>query len=148
MIVNQHYVELMTFRIGNQLFGIDIESIKEINCHLRIVPAPLPDPAVLGVINLRGDVLTVVDLGNMLKIPRRRDSVSTDKFIVLRCDEERIALAVEKLEDVTSVSRDQIQPLPSNFRTSRPEAYKGLVKTEAEVLLIIDADAMTSPAAC
>lgn len=148
MIANHYHYELMTFRIGTQLFGIDIESIKEINCHLKIVPAPLPDPTVLGVINLRGDVLTVVDLGNTLKIPRSRNSATTDKFIVLRCDEERIALAVEKLEDVTSISRDQIQPLPSNFRSNRPEAYKGLVKMENEVLLIIDAEAMTSPAAC
>jgi purine-binding chemotaxis protein CheW len=145
MQANYTKLELMTFRIGGQLFGIDIESIKEINCHLKIVPAPLLDPSVLGVINLRGDVLAVIDLGATLSVPGRRRNVPVDKFIVLRSDEERLALAVEKLEDVVTVFIDEIQPLPSNFRSDRSSAYKGLVKTGSEVLLILDAVAISSP---
>lgn len=132
-------VELMTFRVGRQLLGIHIDAIKEINCHQRVAAAPVPNPCVLGVLNLRGDVFTVLDLGRLIGLASNRTKPS-DKFIVLRTTEEHLALAVDRLEDVMTVPKSDFQSLPTNFRTNCPTAYRGLIKCNRELLLVLDAN--------
>lgn len=134
---NANESELMTFRVGRQLLGIHIDAIKEINCHQRVALAPIPNPCVMGVLNLRGDVFTVLDLGQLIGLSAMRRKPS-DKFIVLQALEEHIALAVDRLEDVVTVPQSEIVPLPSNFRTDCPSAYRGLVKCPSELLLVLD----------
>lgn len=128
-------LELLTFRIGNMLMGIDIHHVKEINCHLQVTRAPHSDEYVLGVMNLRSDVITVLDFGKLLRLGSCRHAAQS---VIVNHDGELVALAVDRVEDVITMAPSDIAPLPPNFRHQDQRAFRGVYRLEAELVLLLD----------
>ncbi|MCY2976382.1 MAG: chemotaxis protein CheW [Planctomycetota bacterium] len=136
-------LELMTFQIGDYSFGIDINDIQEINCHARMSKVPVDYEAVAGVINLRGEVLTVIALGKMLGIKSSNAGSGSSNYIVVKTANHRVAIAVDKLKDVETIPASELKHLPANFKLSNQHVLMGLVQKPEGLLLVLDSTRVT-----
>jgi purine-binding chemotaxis protein CheW len=140
-------LELMTFQIGQYSFGVDINDIQEINCHAQMSKVPVDYEAVAGVINLRGEVLTVIALGRMLGIksecPSFRLATAGSNYVVVKTANHRVAIAVDKLQDVETIPVGEMQHLPANFKLSNQHILKGLIQRKEGLLFVLDSMQVT-----
>ncbi|XZE34301.1 chemotaxis protein CheW [Pirellulaceae bacterium SH501] len=130
-------LEVMTFHVGPYEFGLDINGIQEINCHATLKRAPVAFTSVAGVINLRGEVLTVMALGRLLGIESPRSRIFHPKFVVLKNSDERLALMVDEVADVETFPMPSLQSLPANFSMANSHIFAGLIQKPHGLLLIL-----------
>ncbi|QDU28488.1 Chemotaxis protein CheV [Anatilimnocola aggregata] len=130
-------LELITFRTGDMLFGLNIRQVREINCQLPLTPLPCDARHLCGVISLRGDVLTVLNLNALVGLPpspRRSDGT----FVIFEVDGERMALCVDAVDDIVSCERAQLLPVPESFPVRCASDFSGVLPTASELLYVLD----------
>ncbi len=132
-------IQLITFYVDNLLLGVDINQVKEINRHTEITPVPHAPQCVSGVINLRGDVVTVVNLRSVLHLPSV-DIGRSHRNVIVNSGDEHIGLLVDRVADVVSASSDDIEPAPSNVNGIEGSYFKGVYKLDEELLVILDVE--------
>ncbi len=134
-------MELVTFHVGDLLIGADIGHVEEINRHLDLTPVPDAPASVRGVVNLRGDVVTVLELRTILGLPRAEISKQT-RNVVVAAGHERIGLLVDRIADVVRARPDQIDPPPANVRGAEGRFFKGVCQLEKQLLVVLDVEAV------
>jgi len=132
-------IELVTFRVNEILMGIDIRHVQEINRQINVTHVPHAPPAVRGVINLRGDVVTVLELRRVLELPDRDHSPQPCN-IVLTSGGERIGLLVDSISDVIATSDEQILPPPASLSEVERRCFRGVVRLDEELLLVLNTE--------
>lgn len=130
-------LQFASFQIGDLLLGIDIHQVQEINRNLQLTPVPHAPEAVRGVINLRGEVVTVIDLRRVLGLAPAEVTRSTRNVIVHHGDEQ-IGLLVDCVADVVTASADEIDPLPENLSGLDHSFFEGVFKLEQGLLVILN----------
>lgn len=130
-------IELVTFRVNDILMGIDIRYVQEINRQCNATHVPHAPRTVCGVINLRGDVVTVLDLRRILELPDR-DQSQHPRTIVLMSNGERIGLLVDSISDVIATKGDQILPPPASLSEVESRCFEGVVRLDHELLLVLN----------
>ncbi len=130
-------LELATFYVGDLLVGADIRQVEEINRQMDFTPLPHVPPFVLGVLNLRGNVVTVVDLRTILGIQPDHQSRRSHN-VIIRFEGERIGLAVDRIADVVRTTADAIDELPANFDAMDTRFLQGVYAMENELLLVLN----------
>ncbi len=130
-------LQFASFRLGDLLLGIDIHQVQEINRNLELTPVPHSPPAVRGVINLRGEVVSVIDLRTVIGLPPMETSRAT-RNVVVRQNGENIGLLVDSIADVVKTYLDDIDPLPENLGGFDHSFFTGVVKLEAGLLVILN----------
>ena len=126
-----------TFHVGNMLLGIDIRQVQEINRQLDVTVVPHAPEAVRGVINLRGDVASVLDLPTLLGLPKSevtRDS----RTLIVNSQGESIGFLVDRISDILTLRDDQIIPPPSNINGVQGRFFSGVHTLESEVVVILN----------
>ncbi|MCY6383231.1 chemotaxis protein CheW [Hoeflea prorocentri] len=135
------HAEIISFRLGDQDFCVDIGSIREIRGFAQATALPNAPRHVLGVINLRGSVIPVVDLAAMLGFatiePNERCAI-----IVTEISGKMVGLLVENVSDMVSVSADQIQPTPDVDDGFDHHSIKGVVALEDQLICFLDLDVL------
>lgn len=132
-------LELATFLIGDSLIGIDIKQVQEINRNLQLTRVPQAAAEVRGVVNLRGDVVTVLDLRvifGLKPIAIGRNS----RNIIVADAQERIGLLVDGIADVVHVTSNQIDAPPANLCSVTGRFFRGVHQLENDLLLILDTE--------
>jgi purine-binding chemotaxis protein CheW len=132
-------MELATFYVGKALCGIDILSIQEINKHFDVTTVPQAADYVVGVLNLRGRIVTVLDLGKKLGLSEIQRT-KNNKNIIVRSQDELIGLMVDSISDVVSADRESIEHSPSNISGVKGKYFKGVLKTETSLIGILDVE--------
>ena len=130
-------VELATFYIGDALCGMDILSVQEINKQLRITRVPQAPDYVLGVLNLRGRIVTVIDLGKKLGLTPTALSPESRNIIVDSSD-EYIGLLVDGIGDVVAAGKDDVEPPPANIGGLKGKYFQGVLKTNDNLVGILN----------
>ncbi len=133
-------IEYVTFHVGDILMGIDIHQVEEINRHIDVTAVPNAPDFVRGVINLRGEVVTVVDLRTILGLPPAEIGQQA-RIVVVRSEDERIGLLIDKIGDVIKTRSDEIESPPANLGGLDGRFFKGVYKLETELLVALDAEA-------
>lgn len=132
-------VEFATFYVDELLLGVDILQVEEINRHLTMTPVPHAPVCVEGVINLRGNVVTVVNLRTILGLPPGEITKGT-RNVVVHAHGEQTALLVDRVADVLRTRRDAIDAPPANVNGVDSRFFKGVVRLEKSLLVILDVD--------
>lgn len=130
-----------TFYVGETLMGIEIRQVEEINRLLEVTPVPQAPPYVRGVINLRGEVVTVIDLRQMLGLPAAvaaRDS----RNVIVDSHGERIGLMVDRVADVVETSADAIDRPPPNLSGVDGRFFAGVCQLATGLLVLLDVEAV------
>lgn len=132
-------LEFSTFYVGGALCGIDILSIQEINKHFEITKVPQASDYVEGILNLRGRIVTIIDLGKKLGL----DAVTQNKDnrnIIVNSEDEHIGLLVDSISDVVLAKKTDIEPAPSNMSGVKGKFFQGVLKTEKKLIGILNID--------
>ena len=131
--------QLATFTLDGHVYGVDVDRVQEV---LRSQPrtrVPLAPPAVAGLVNLRGQVLTAIDLRERLGLPQRAADVEP-MVVVIRVAGEPISLLVDSIGDVVDVDDDDFEPPPDTLLDSSRELVLGVYKLPDRLLLALDPD--------
>jgi len=133
--------ELIAFRIGEQRFGVDIRTVREIRGWSPATPLPQAPAYVKGVINLRGTVLPIVDLGSLLGLG---STVPTARhvLIVARVGMKTVGLMVEAVSDILTVAESDIQPTPDVSCDTVRMFVRGLIAMEGEMISMLALDSL------
>ena len=138
-------VQFATFYFGQHLFGLPIEEIIEINRTLEVTPVPLAPDYVAGVVNLRGQILTAINLGKRIGLSGRTDGGDGYNNVITGNREEPISLLVEGIGDVMSVPRGEIEPPPDLIAGVDVSYVKNVFKLPGRLLIILDGHALEAP---
>ncbi|MFQ5649170.1 MAG: chemotaxis protein CheW [bacterium] len=128
-----------TFRLGKEFFGVEVLHVQEILKAQEMTPIPLAPNYVSGLINLRGQIVTAIDLG--VRISERHEPAKPKSMnLVVNSSDGVVSLLVDEIGDVLDVEKRLMEPPPPTLHSIKSEYLKGVCKLEGELLLILDVD--------
>ncbi len=145
-----------TFRMGDRLFGLDILVVREINRILDITSVPHAEAHIRGLINLRGQIVTILDLGVKLGLEPRIVGDETHNIILksdyelanaeqarhLKTCPDQVGFLVDSIGDVVEADPDRIEPPSANVTETESRFLQGVLKTDAGLLVLLDLEAL------
>jgi len=134
--------QLSTFHVGKYLFGVDVSLVQEVVRLQQMTPVPLAAAEIAGLINLRGEVLTAIDLRARLGLPPRDlDSPAAVEpvNVVIRVDDEPVSLLVDEIGGVLEVSQVPFEQTPSTVDERVRDLLLGAYTLPDRLLLALNA---------
>jgi purine-binding chemotaxis protein CheW len=128
---------LCTFYLDGMLFGIDVDAVQEVLRYQAMTPVPLAPPVVAGLINLRGQIVTALDLRRRLELPERSTDVLPTN-VVLRSSTVGASLLVDSIGEVLEVDDESFEPPPETAQGTAHELILGAYKLPDQLLLLLD----------
>jgi purine-binding chemotaxis protein CheW len=125
--------ELISFRIGDQEYCVDIMSVREIRGWAPATPLPRAPNFMLGVINLRGAVLPVIDLAARLGLGQTTPTARS-VIIVVRIDSHLVGLLVDAVSDILTVEDSSVQPTPDVSCDAVKSFVKGIIALDGRMI--------------
>lgn len=107
------YNQWATFRVKSELYGIDVMKVKEVLRYIEITPVPGADYSVLGIINVRGNVVTVIDTRRMFGISDAPPDDNTRIIVVELNDKEVVGIVVDSVDEVVNLPVNRVERAPS-----------------------------------
>lgn len=135
-----------TFQIHDLLMGIDVLEVQEVIRGRQLTPVPLAPDSVQGLINLRGQIVTAVDLRRRLALPHRAPDAPT-MLVVVRNGQEVAALVADAIGDVIEVDSASFELPPETMAAAAQQLVIGVHKLPKQLLHILDANRCTDVAA-
>ena len=139
--IQQPMLDLTTFRVGDACCGIDILTVQEINKPAALTPVPLAPEYVMGILNLRGQIITVVDVSTRLGLPSRI-ATRRQRNIIVQFKNESIALQVDSIGDFLRCGREDIEKTPANIAGIQGRYFTGVIKTQKQLICILNLDTL------
>ena len=135
-------IQLSCFYLEDTLCGLDINIVQEINQDLQITKMPLSPEYVVGIMNLRGQIVTVIDQSK--KIGFDPSTITEEsRVIIVSSQNEHIGLLVDRVTEVLTISTKDIADPPSNIKGVQGEFFKGVVHvSDHEILALLDIEAV------
>lgn len=128
-----------TFYLDGNFFGIEVGQVQEILRYQEMTLVPLAAPVISGLINLRGQIMTAVDLRERVHLPPRPEGRRPIN-VVIRRREGCVSLLVDEIGDVISPDEDLWEDAPDNVRPQIRELLQGVYKLDGKLLQILDAN--------
>ena len=125
----------MVFRIGNELYGIDIMYVNAIEKDQTVVRVPNTSSCIKGIINLRGDVVPVYDLRCKFNLP---PSPNPTKIIVANLPDMKLAIEVDDVREINDLTLDQVKELPRIAKNNDIKYFTSVANINGELVLLID----------
>ncbi len=135
--------ELLTFRLSDQEYSLDIMSVREIRGWTKTTPLPHAPSHMKGVINLRGTVLPVMDLAARLGLPAREHS-DRNVIIVVTHGDMLTGLLVDAVSDIIALTKNDLQPPPETSKTATQDVIKALTLLEDRMIRVLDLESIIS----
>jgi purine-binding chemotaxis protein CheW len=132
-----HTQQLCTFYLDNLLFGVEVEKVQEVIRYQEITRVPLACRVVRGLINLRGQIVTALDLRRRLEL-EERPAGQLPMNVVVRSDDGAISLLVDEIGDVIEIAEDTFERPPETLKGVARELIRGAHKLKDRLLLILD----------
>jgi purine-binding chemotaxis protein CheW len=129
--------QLATFRLDGDLYGIEVEHVQEVLRSQGLTRVPLAPPAVAGLINLRGQVVTAIELRERLGRPPRPEGTDA-VVIVVRLHGEAVSLLVDSIADVVDVDASFFEAPPDTLEGQARDLIRGAYKLDGQLLLALD----------
>ena len=168
--IRSREIQLVTFEVGDSLYGLDIHVVKEINPNVALTDVPLAPPDVRGLVNIRGQVVLVLDLAEILRLHPPRDNEDNSaalpippsaEVVILKTAPELqnarvghtafdpkpfgdkpLALLVDRLGDVLNFSSERVFPAPSHVSEATSRHIEGVVELDDRLLIILNPAAL------
>lgn len=131
-------VQYCTFYLDGMLFGVEVARVQEVIRYQPMTPVPLTASVIRGLINLRGQIVTAVDLRRLLGLPERA-SEQLPMNVVVRTDEEPISLLVDEIGEVIEKA-EACDPPPPTLPTSSQALIRGVYQLAGRLLLLLNLD--------
>jgi purine-binding chemotaxis protein CheW len=148
MVESDIKVQLVTFFIGKERYGIDIMDVKEIVGKRDIRPIPYVPAYVAGILNLRGSIFPIIDLHKRFHLEQMEmseDDILLSGFIILEVEKRFIGIIIDKVSRVVSVNPNSVQAPPQVLSGIGAEYIQGVVHDEGEYLIILNIKKLFDP---
>ena len=143
--------QLVTFQLGDELYGVDIMDVKEIVKVQSVRPIPNAPYYVEGIINLRGEIIPIINLHKRfhlqkLVVDNTDDLYDDDEggFIILDIEGNKIGIIIDRIHRVVSVEKGEIKPPPQMISGIGTEYIDGVINQEKSYLIILNTRKMFS----
>jgi len=128
--------QFCTFYVNDILLGIEVLAVQEVLKHQEVTEVPLAAPEIQGLINLRGQIITAVNLRSRMNLPPRKNDKGSMN-VVTRIDKEVVSFLVDSVGDVLEVEDESFEPVPSTVDAATRELMTGVYKLEGKRLLMV-----------
>ena len=131
--------QFCSFFLDGLRFGVDVRKVQEVVPYQEMTRVPLAPPTVRGLLNLRGQIVTGIDLRRRLDLPERpADRLPMN--VVLRGEDSPVSFLVDDIGEVIEVDADACEPTPDTLRGRVRELIQGVYPLPDELLLVLDTD--------
>lgn len=131
--------QLCTFKLGDQAFGVDALTVQELIRHQTMTRVPMAPESVRGLINLRGQIVTAIDLRSRLGM-KPLDDGRNPMNVVIRSDDGPVSLLVDQIGDVIEVNDDCFEAPPDTLEGDARQFIRGAYKLADRLLLLLDCE--------
>ena len=133
--------QFTSFRLTDELFGVDALQVQEILPYQEITAVPLAPEYIKGLINLRGQIVTVLDLRSRLGFERLEDETTGTNLIVIS-HEGPISVFVDQIGNVLDIQTERLKPPPGTVRGVAVQYIQAVCQLEEELLILLDTDSV------
>ncbi|MCP9452501.1 MAG: chemotaxis protein CheW [Nitrospira sp.] len=131
--------QFLTFKVGDELYGVDILRVQEIKGYTAVTRIPNTPPSIKGVINLRGTIVPIVELRTVFGMPAMEVTPFT-VIIVVVVREKVMGLVVDAVSDVLTIGRQDIQAPPALGARVNVSCLSGIAKAGDKLVALLDID--------
>lgn len=131
-----------TFYLDGLFFGVEVQKVQEVIRYQEMTRVPLASGVVTGLINLRGQIVTAIDLRRRLGLPDR-SAEQLPMNVVVRSDEGIVSLLADEIGDVQEVAADLFEHTPETLSGEARTLIRGAYKLESRLLLVLDTERAT-----
>ena len=129
--------QVCTFRVEGMSLGLDVEYVQEVLRHQEMTEVPLAPPAVKGLINLRGQIVTALDMRRRFELPPDT-SGEPPMNVIMQSGGSLVSLLVDSIGEVESVNDEWYEPVPETLDPGTKSMVRYVCKLEGKLLLILD----------
>ena len=130
-----------TFFLDGFFFGVEVARVQEVLRHQGMTKIPLAPSHIRGLINLRGQIVTAIDLREQLMLSEREDGV-LPMNVVIRTEEGAVSLLVDEIDEVVEVCEQSFEPPPENLSATTRALIRGVHKFPERLMLVLDTEAV------
>lgn len=134
-------VQLATFYLGKELFGVNTLHVQEILTYQEITTVPRAPEYVRGLINLRGQIVTVIDLRRRLGFEKLEEE-KTSMNLIVNSDEGLMSLLVDEIGNVLDIQTERLLPPPGTIRGVAVHYIQEVCQLEEDLLIVLDLDSI------
>ena len=135
--VNDPILQWVTFRLADETYGINVMNVQEVLRVPEIAPVPGAPDYVLGIINLRGNVVTVLDTRKRLGRPEQAEDDAT-RIVILGTDKSVVGIMVDSVAEVVEMRRSAIESSPNVGNDESSKYIDGVATYKDDLLILID----------
>ena len=138
-------LQWVTFRLDDEVYGINVMQVQEVLRITEIAPVPGAPNFVMGIINLRGNVVTVIDTRKRFGLLPKEADDST-RIVIIEVEEQVIGILVDSVAEVVNLSESQIEKAPNlgNENTESAKYIQGVHSRDDDILILIDVNKLLS----
>jgi len=130
-------VQLVTFRLADETYGINVMHVQEVLRITEIAPVPGAPSYVLGIINLRGNVVTVIDTRNRFGL-MASDTDDSSRIVIIESDEQVVGILVDSVAEVVELNTTDIDSAPNVGNDESSRYIQGVANLENGLLIVVD----------
>ncbi|MBQ9239402.1 MAG: chemotaxis protein CheW [Treponema sp.] len=149
MVGEDAQLQLVTFQLGVELYGVDIMNVKEIVKIQNVRPIPNAPYYVEGIINLRGEIIPIIDLHKRFRLRKLEETDEYGEFeggfIILNIDNNKIGIIIDRVARVVQVMQSAIQDPPQMLSGIGSEYIRGVIREENGYLIMLDIRKLFNP---
>ncbi|MBU0633639.1 MAG: chemotaxis protein CheW [Candidatus Omnitrophica bacterium] len=135
---NKGEIQLVVFMVGEEEFGVEINQVREIVKLVSITRMPKAPVFIEGVVNLRGQIITVIDLAKRLDLPSK-GRTETSRIMVVEVGGNTVGMIVDSVSEVLRLTPDAIEATPALIESEVHEQYlRGVGKIDDRLLILLD----------
>jgi purine-binding chemotaxis protein CheW len=135
----EHLIEYVTVMIGRQLFGLPISRVQDVFMPDRLTRVPLAPPEIAGVLNLRGRIVTTIDMRRRLGLPPRGDN-KPSMAVGIELRGESYGLLIDTVGEVMKLGETTLEPNPVNLDPRLARVSGGVHRLDGQLMVILDVD--------
>ena len=135
--------KFVTFRLKDETYGVNVMQVQEVLRVTEIAPVPGAAAFVLGIINLRGNVVTVIDTRTRFGLPTTAQD-DASRIVIIEAEDQVIGILVDSVAEVVELRESEISPAPHTSNEEGSRYIQGVVSREDDLLIVIDLNRLLS----
>lgn len=136
-------LQWVTFRLENESYGINVMQVQEVLRYTEIAPVPGAPPYVLGIINLRGNVVTVIDTRSRFGLPNAETTDQT-RIVIIEAENQVVGILVDAVAEVVYLRQSEIETTPNVGNEESAKFIQGVCHKNDELLILVDLEKLMS----
>ncbi|MGA8937677.1 MAG: chemotaxis protein CheW [Acidobacteriaceae bacterium] len=136
--------QFATFHVADMFMGIELSRVQELMRYQEMAPVPLAPATVEGLINLRGQIVTALNMRRIFSLPPMNATDRKPMNIVIRTEGGAVSFLVDEICDVLDVRQDTWTQLPANFPAVQRTFLQGVYQLESRLLMVVDTERVVS----